>query len=283
MDLTAINNLGKGTFMKYGLIETMINLLIIYVCAFIINRFLRKWIHHYHKENTKFILRVKTIFVYTIATYGAASLFIPFEKVGNALLASGGVVAIVIGLAAQDAVGNFVNGIMITVFKPFKIGDTIKINDGQYIGTVVDISLRHTVIQTYENTTVIVVNSEISKATLENISSLEGKKVNFLYLDIDYTSDIDKAMKIIEEEVIKHPDFIDGRSEEEKKTNQPVVVTRLTAFAESSIQLRTTIYSKDNKSGFAMLSDLRIALKKRFDQEGIEFPYPHRTITYKEK
>lgn len=282
MNIETINAWGKGTLFRYGMVETMINIIIIYVCAIFVNHLLKRWILRRYKENTKFILRMKTIFVYAIATYGASSLFLPFEKVSNALLASGGVVAVVLGLAAQDTVGNFVNGMMITVFKPFKIGDTIKLDDGQITGTVVDISLRHTVIRTYENTTIVVVNSAISKATLENISSLDGKKANFLFLDIDYDSDLELAMKIIEEEVLAHPSFIDGRSEAEKKKNVPKVITRLVSFEDSSMRLRTTIYSKDHASGFAMLSDLRISLKKRFDAEGISFPYPHRTITYKE-
>ncbi len=59
------------------------------------------------------------------------------------------------------------------------------------------------------------------------------------------------------------------------------MITRLTEFKDSSMHLRTTIYSKDNAEGFAMLSDLRIAIKHRFDKEGIVIPYPHRTIEIK--
>ena len=57
---------------------------------------------------------------------------------------------------------------------------------------------------------------------------------------------------------------------------------RLTSFNDSSITLRATVYSQSNAQGFAMLCDLRLAIKKRFDKEGIDFPYPHRTVTFKE-
>ncbi|MDE6195739.1 MAG: mechanosensitive ion channel, partial [Erysipelotrichaceae bacterium] len=114
------------------------------------------------------------------------------------------------------------------------------------------------------------------------VSSVESHKANFLYIGISYESDLNKAMKIMEEEIIAHPNFLDIRSKEEQEQKQvPAVIIRLIDFAESSMQLRATVYSKNNAEGFAMLSDLRISIKKRFDKENIEIPYPHCTITYK--
>ena len=110
----------------------------------------------------------------------------------------------------------------------------------------------------------------MNKSVLENVSETDQTKGNFLTLDISYESDLDLAMQIIKEEVVKHPSFLDPRSEEEIKNNVEPVVVRLTSFNESSMTLRTTIYSRTNAEGFAMLSDLRIAIKKRFDKEGIQ-------------
>ena len=78
----------------------------------------------------------------------------------------------------------------------FKIGDLVKVNQGEYEGYVVDISLRDTVIQTYENTKVIIPNSVMNKAVLENVSLNDNTKGNFLELDISYESDMDKAMRL---------------------------------------------------------------------------------------
>lgn len=85
----------------------------------------------------------------------------------------------------------------------------------------------------------------------------------------------------MKEEIIRHPAYVDPRSEDDLRNHVEPVIIRLTSFNDSSLTLRATVYSRDNSEGFAMLSDLRIAIKKRFDKEGIEFPYPHRTITYK--
>lgn len=282
--LDTLNTWGMGTYLEYSLLTTLIFIVIILVCAKVINHIAIKAINrHYKGDNVKVIQRLKTILIYIIAGYGVLNLFPPFQNILKLVAASGGISVVIIGFAAQEAAANFVSGLMITVFKPFKIGDLIKVNNGQLVGTVSDITLRHTVIKTYENTKIIVPNSEMNKATLENVTAVGNQKANFLELEIGYESDLDMAMKIIEEEVRKHPNFMDIRSAAEKKKKQPAVVTRLIAFGESGLQLKTTVYSKNNAEGFAMLSDLRIAIKRRFDQAGIDIPYPHRTIVYKEK
>lgn len=283
--LQTVMEFGSGTdFMKYSLVTTIVTILVLLLCARVINHLCIKLIRkHYQRPNLKSILRLKTILIYVIAGYAILDLFTPFQSVLNTLLASGGVLAVVIGLAAQEAAGNFVNGLMISIFKPFQIGDLIKVNNGELVGTVVDITIRHTVIQTYENTKIVVPNSVMDEAVLENVTAVGNQKANFLELEIGYDSNLDEAMKIIEEEVVKHPNYLDVRTQEEIAAQLPNVVTRLIEFGESGMKLKTTVYSRNNAEGFAMLSDLRIAIKQRFDEAGIDIPYPHRTIVYKDK
>lgn len=94
-------------------------------------------------------------------------------------------------------------------------------------------------------------------------------------------SDIDKAFRIIQEEAQKQPNFIDNRTSEEKKNNENPVLVRVIGFGDSSVNLRSYVWSKDHDSGFAMKSDLRKSVKERFDKEGIEIPFPYRTIVFK--
>lgn len=271
----------ENTYFEEGLIGFLIASLLILIIALIVSKLLKKLLEHHNKHNTAFYLRIKNMIVYGFAIYAILMQIKPLQRIGTTLLASGGIFAVVIGLAAQEALGNFVNGLMITIFKPFRLGDLIKMNDGQYTGTVVDISLRHTIIETFEKTKVIIPNSEMNKAVLENVSRT-GVKGNFLDISISYESDVRKAMNIINEEVIKHPKFIDNRSAQEIKEGVPKAITRVVALADSSINLRTTVYSDDNATGFAMLCDLRLSIKERFDAEGISIPYPHMVIISKE-
>ena len=279
--LKTINDWGKGTWFKYGLIDTIISMIIFLFIAYLAKHLLARYVRAHSKNNAPFINRIIKITLYTIAVYACLSLLTPFDSVLSKVWGSAGIIAVVIGFAAQESMGNFVNGLLISTFKPFRIGDLVKVNNGEYEGYVVDISLRDTVIRTYENTKVIIPNSTMNKAVLENVSLNNNSKANFLNLDISYESNIDRAMEIIAEEVRKHPSFLDARTKEDIENGISDVIIRLTSFNDSSLTLRATIYSKTNAEGFAILCDLRYSIKKRFDQEGIDFPYPHRTITYK--
>jgi small-conductance mechanosensitive channel len=196
------------------------------------------------------------------------------KSFATALLASGGIVAVVIGLASQEAAGNLINGAMIMAYKPYKIGDFIVVTGHNVRGTVIDISLRHSVIETLEKTQMIVPNDIMNKAIIENISQIEHVKANYLYIDISYESDIDQAIKVIQDLVVKHPLFIDGR----KDKKDPLVPVIVSDLKDSSIQLRATITSEDNVQGFQMLADIRKDLVTEFKKEGIEIPYPHMHI-----
>lgn len=257
-------------------------MLIFGVIALILKKLFFRYIKKKNIVNDRFILRTVRITVNIIAIYACLSLLTPFDSVLGKIWGSAGIIAVVIGLAAQESMGNFVNGILITSFKPFKIGDLVKVNNGEYEGYVVDISLRDTVIRTYENTKIIIPNSTMNKAVLENVSLSNNTKGNFLLLNVSYKSDLDKAMRIMKEEIMRHPDYVDARTKEDIEKHVEPVIVRLTSFNESSLTLRTTVYSKDSSEGFAMLSDLRLSIKQRFDQEGIEFPFPHRTIIYQD-
>lgn len=270
-----------SSYLENGLLNFILSVLTILLISFILSSILKKVIIHRSKDKPKFALRIKNIIVYSFAAYAVMMQIIPLQRIGTTLLASSGVVAVVVGLAAQEALGNLVNGMMISMFKPFRIGDLIKLNDGQLVGTVEDISLRHTVIRTFENTHVMIPNSEMNKATLENVTDNGNQKANFLEIPISYDSDIDMAIRIINQAVREHPDFIDARTPKEIKDKVPPVITRLVDYQEHGILLKTTAYSKDNSAGFAMLCDLRLTIKKRFDEAGIAFAYPYRVVKMK--
>lgn len=238
-----------------------------------------KMIRHLKLKNEPILIKAYRLSLNTLMVLSIAYQYPPFQTFMLSLLASGGIVAIVIGLAAQEAFGNLISGLMILLFKPFAIHDLIKINH-DLMGTVEGISLRHTTINTYENTKIIIPNSAINKATLENISATNSKG-NALIIQIAYESNLDLAMQIMKEEILKHPDFIDTRTPEQIAAELPAVTIRCTGFLESGVELKTVVATQSNAIGYAMLSDLRIAIKKRFDEHDIEIPYPHVTLTKK--
>lgn len=268
------------TMLDSFFITTFMDALITTLFLFILISILKKILIHIilkiENDNQKIIIKLIRISLNIILILGISYQFVALKEIVKTLLTGGGVLALVLGLAAQEAVGNLVSGMMILFFKPFKVGDLIKTSNG-LVGTVLDISLRHTVIKTYENTQIMIPNSEINKATLENVTAAEFKG-DFLILQIAYESDLDLALQIIAEEIENHPDFLDIRSEADKAEHVPAVKVRCTNFLDSGIELKAALQSRSNAIGYAMLSDLRISIKKRFDEEGIVIPYPQVVI-----
>ena len=277
-----LNQWGKDSVLQYGLTDTIIIILLILITAMVISRILTRLMKKRNFRNLPIWLKVKKYMIITITIYGILTLFIPAKTILDPLLASGGIVAVVVGLAAQETVGNLISGFMIVTFRPFHICDLIRVNNGEYVGTVVEITIRHTIIETFENTRVIIPNSQMNTSVLENISDIGTAKADFLYVSVSYDTDLEQAIHVLQETVAAHPDYVDPRSEEEKQQGADQVVVRVTDFKDSGIELRATIYSNDNGTCFTMLSDLRIAVKKRFDQEGIEMPYPKQDLYIKE-
>lgn len=268
-----------------GLIGSGISIILLIIFILIINKLINKLIHKKIDDPLKLVfpMRIKKMIIITIIIAVIMSELTATQTIIKALLASGGILAVIIGLASQEAASNIINGFMIMTYKPYKIGDFVNVQEYNVRGTVIDISIRQSIIETIERTQIIIPNTIMNKAIIENISNVQNQKANHLIIEISYESDIKKAISIIQEEGNKHPLCLDGRSEEQKQENVPMIDVYCTAFNESSIQLRATVLSKDNTTGFKLLSDLRLKIKERFDNEGIVMPYPHRVIINDDK
>ncbi|MGL5978838.1 MAG: mechanosensitive ion channel family protein [Erysipelotrichaceae bacterium] len=277
-----INAIGSS-FFELGLLSTIITWILILLVAYFTKKAIRRIILRKFGDASIFLVRIAGGFIYGLAIYSCSLLIIPLKSVALSVAGASGIIVLIAGIAAQEAVSNLVGGIFITMFKPFSIGDLIKISENNLTGYVEDISLRHTIISTFENTKIVVPNSVINKSVLENLSITNGIKGNFLEIGIAYESDLHQAMDLISNIIIKHPSFIDIRSEAEIADNQPRVNVRLHAFGDSAMVLKVLFHTADAGSGIAMLSDVRIALKHAFDTHGIEIPFQHHVVMLKQE
>jgi len=256
-----------------------------YLIAKILKYLLGKYIDLHTKTldndstNYNFLKHAISFFILIGATISIFYTIPTLRELGLTLLASAGLIAAIIGLAAQQAFANIISGIFIVIFKPFRVGDLIEISDRR--GVVEDITLRHTVIKNIENRRLIIPNSVVSNETIMNATIKDSKICNLLELGISYNSNIDEAIKIMQEQGSNHPNFIDNRTDEQKANNEPIIIVRVLGYGESSVNLRAYIWSKDSLSGFNMKCDLYKSLKEEFEKNKIEIPYPYRTIVYK--
>ena len=261
----------------------------VFVAAAIITRLSRWLITRSYKIASKkikvdptryrFAKNALSLIIWMVAL-GVIASFIPeLKSFAVTLFAGAGILVAIIGFAAQEAFSNIIGGIFIVIFKPFRVDDLIKVGDRDY-GIVEDITLRHTVILNFENKRIVIPNSVINTETIINDSISDEKVCRFIEVGISYDSDLKKAISIIQEIAINHPESMDNRTEAEKKAGEPAVVVRVN-FGESSINLKALVWAEDPLSVWRMQSEINMAIKEKFDQEGIEIPFPYRTLVFK--
>ena len=190
--------------------------IVIFIIAIILVRIIRHFLSKKIDESIenlktdptryKFVKNTVSLIVYlgalTIIIYQYPSV----RAFAVGLFAGAGILAVIIGFASQQAFSNMVSGIFIVIFRPFRVGDWIKIGTDKS-GIVADITLRHTVIRDFENKRIIIPNSVISSEIIIN-SSIDDQKIRrHIEFGISYDSDVDKAIAIIQEEAMKHPIF----------------------------------------------------------------------------
>lgn len=230
--------------------------------------------------NFSFLKNSLSFIIYFIALIVIFRYIPSLRSFGSALFAGAGIIAAIIGFASQKAFSNIITGIFILIFKPYRVGDVIEISNGR-IGTVEEITLRHTVIKDFKNERIIVPNTVISDDIIINSSITDSKIQCRTEVGISYDSDIDLAMQIMREECEKHPLLIDNRTPEEIEKGEPIVRVAVIALADFSVNLRASAWTESFSDAFQMRTDLLKIIKERFDREGVEIPFPYRTIVYK--
>ena len=248
----------------------------------VFNLIIRKNAEHLGVNTTtfSFLKNSITFILYSIAIIWIFYQIPYFSSLGSALFASAGILAAIIGFASQQAFSNIIGGIFIVLFKPFRVGDIIEISNNRK-GYVEEITLRHTVIRDYESRRVIIPNSMISDETIINSSAIDETVRQSIEVGIAYDADVDLAMKILKETVFNHPDYLDVRTVEEVQAGMPDVMVRVIDLGEYAVTLKAYVWAKNNDIGFAMKCDLLYTVKKAFDRNKIEIPFPYRTIVYK--
>jgi small conductance mechanosensitive channel len=283
-----INELGElmsNISVKYLVTSLLILLAAIIVSKilrFFLNRFIRLSSFHVKVDPTRysFIKNAVSFLVYLVAFITIFILIPPLKSLGLTLFAGAGLLTAILIFASQQAVANIISGIFIVASRPFRVDDIIKIGELK-LGKVEDITLRHTVIRDFENRRIIIPNSVLSSEIIINSTIKDEEICNFVEFSISYDSDVDRAIKIIQQEAVKHPNFMDHRSEDEKKEGKSPVRVRMIGFGESSVNLRAFVWTKDHSSGFVLKCDLFKSVKEQFDKQGIEIPFPYRTLVFK--
>lgn len=248
----------------------------------LMNRSIRKASAILNVDPTKYTFLKNTVSVLIIGL-GVVVVFqlIPeLRKLGVPIFAGAGVLTAVIGFASQQALSNIVGGVFIVMFRPFRVGDLIKIGT-MHMGTVEDITLRHTVIRDFENRRIVVPNAIMNNEVIEN-SNISDERVCLRFeVGISYSANMDKALDILQRLAEEHPLCIDTRTPEAIEGGLPKVKVRVVNLTDSSVMLRAWIWTANPDDSFAVRFDMFKSIKQKFDEAGIEIPFPQRVVHIK--
>ncbi len=196
------------------------------------------------------------------AVVGALSNNKNFTKLWETVLTSASVLGVVMGLAAQETLGNVFSGIALSLgeSRPFNLGDRVRIGDTQ-VGIVRNITIRHVELETYLGERIFIPNSVAASSVVVNYTRA-GDIGQTIDVSVAYDTDLEHARKVMADVIRSHPLYQGG---------EPSVLCR--EAGESGILLRAVIMTKDFANLARVSSECLAEIIRRFDREGIEIPY----------
>jgi small conductance mechanosensitive channel len=203
-------------------------------------------------------------------TYAALLTFVILAALGQlgiqttSFIAIIGAAGLAVGLALQGALANFAAGVLMILFRPFKIGDLIE--GAGVTGIVEDIQIFTTQLKTPDNKTIIIPNAKLTTNNITNFSTKGTRRID-LVIGIGYEDDIQKAKTTI----------TDILEQDQRILKDPPSTVAVAELGESSVDLAVRPWV-ESAEYWSVRSDILETIKQRFDAEGISFPFPQRDI-----
>ncbi len=182
----------------------------------------------------------------------------------TSLLAVFGAAGLAIGLALKDSLANFSSGVMLIVFRPFKVGDFIEA--AGISGVVEEVRIFSTMLRTGDNREIIIPNSQIYDSPIINVSARTTRRIDMVF-GIGYEDDLRKAKQLIEAAFAADTRILDD----------PAAAVSVAELADSSVNINARPWVK-SEDYWAVRSDLLENIKLSFDSNGISIPYPQQDV-----
>ena len=175
-----------------------------------------------------------------------------------------GAAGLAVGLSLQGSLSNFAGGVLIILFKPFKVGDVI---DAQgHIGSVDSIQVFNTILKTPDNKTIIIPNGNLSNGSITNYTTEERRRVDMTF-GIGYGDDLKKAKQVLH-------DLINA---DEHIFSEPEPLVVVSELGDSSVNFAVRVWAKTSDY-WAIYFDMQEKVKLEFDKQGISIPFPQSDV-----
>ena len=242
-------------------IKLIIGLIVLFIAFKVVNFIAKRLQRRLDKKNVdKTIANVTVKALKLVLKIMVFLLFLGYVGIETAGIGTIiGSVSVCIGLAVQGSLSNFAGGIVILVMRPFKLGDFIEAQG--HSGTVTDIKMFYTYLNTPDNKVVMIPNGALGNGDIINYSKEEERRVDLVF-SVDYSTDLKLAKEIIEREIENHQLILKDKE----------YFVRLGEMAASSLDIKTRVWVK-NSDYWTVYFDLLENVKKKFDENNISVPF----------
>ena len=251
--------------MNYGP-QLILAVVVLFVGLWVIKRFVRVLRAGMERSNTEptlatFLSNLTSIGLKALLLISVASM-IGIET--TSFIAVLGAAGLAVGLALQGSLANFAGGVLVLMFRPYKVGDFVEAQG--VAGTVHAIQIFNTIMKTPDNKVIIVPNGAISNGIITNFSMEATRRVDFVF-GIGYSDDIARAKATIERLI----------SEESRALTDPAPLVVVSELGDSSVNITTRVWV-NSADYWGVFFDLTERVKLAFDAEGISIPFPQRDV-----
>ncbi len=182
----------------------------------------------------------------------------------TSMIAVVGAAGLAVGLALQGSLANFASGVLIVMFRPYRVGDFVEA--AGIAGVVLQVQILTTILKTGDNKQIIIPNGQIMSSIITNYSANDTRRID-MTVGVSYDDDLDKVRSTIKE-------LVDA---DDRILKDPECLIAVSELADSSVNFTVRPWVKTvDYSG--VMFDMTEAIKKRFDQEGISFPFPQQDV-----
>ncbi|RLA33393.1 MAG: mechanosensitive ion channel family protein [Gammaproteobacteria bacterium] len=255
----------QGVVMGFGL-KLLVAIIIFYVGR-MIARLITKGLHNLMQSRE--VDKILETFVCNLVYWMLMTFIIiaAMSQIGiqtTSLIAIMGAAGLAVGLALQGALGNFAAGVLIVMFRPYRVGDFVEV--AGISGAILQVQILTTMLKTGDNKLIVVPNGQIMSGIITNYSAHKTRRIDMV-IGVSYDDDIDKVRSTIQE-------LVDA---DERVLKDPECLIAVSELADSSVNfnVRPWVNSADY---WGVKFDLTEAIKKRFDKDGISFPFPQRDV-----
>ncbi|WP_323668896.1 mechanosensitive ion channel family protein [Aliarcobacter butzleri] len=245
----------------------IVALLIFFIGKWIVNKIvtiLGKVLRKINGIDETLVRFLENIVYYALLTVVIIAALNKLGIATTSFLAILGAAGLAIGLALKDSLGNFASGVMIVIFKPFKVGDSVVA--GGVTGTVTEVTIFNTVFLTADNQKIIVPNSSITGGSITNVNANDTRRVDII-VGISYEDNIKHAKEVLANIINENSKVLKDKS----------VGINVTELADSSVNITINVWVKS--FDFASTkAELLESIKTTFDEVGITIPYPKQEV-----